>query len=46
MLDPSRKWAYRIRSISTTLVSLSSRAAAALNTDTVLDGWRVKVVLR
>ena len=30
---------------STTLFNLSSRAAAALNTGTVLDGWRVKVVL-
>lgn len=46
MLDPSRKWAYRIRSISTTLINLSSRTAAASITGTVLDGERVKVVLR
>ena len=45
MFDPSRKWAYRIRSMSTILINLSSRAAAALNTGTVLAGWGVKVVL-
>ncbi len=46
MRDPSRKWAYRIRSISTILINLSSRTATASITGTVLDGWRVKVVLR
>jgi hypothetical protein len=45
MLDPSRKWAYRIRSISTILINLSSRTAAASTTGTVLVGWGVKVVL-
>jgi hypothetical protein len=45
MLDPSRKWAYRIRSISSILINLSSRTAAALNTGTVLADWGVKVVL-
>lgn len=45
MLDRSRKWTYLARLISTTLTTLSSRVVAALKTDTVLDGWRVKVVL-
>ena len=36
MLVPSRKWAYRIRSMSTTLINLSSSAAAASITGTVL----------
>ena len=42
---PSRKWAYRIRSMSTILINLSSRTAAALNTGPVLVDWEVKVVL-